>query len=65
MCLSLHPFAIGQPHTIGYLAELLGFMREAAGVWWTTADDIAQYYLNNVYDSQVAYEHSLVAGKEL
>jgi hypothetical protein len=40
-------------------------MREAAGVWWTTADDIAQYYLDNVYDTQVAYELDLVAGKEL
>lgn len=64
MCLSMHPYAIGAPHAIGYLAELLGYMREAAGVWWTTGDDIAQHYLDNVYDTQVAYEDSLAAGKE-
>jgi peptidoglycan/xylan/chitin deacetylase (PgdA/CDA1 family) len=61
MCLSMHPFAIGQPHAIGYLNELLGFMREAAGVWWATGDDIAQYYIDNVYDTQVKYEQSLAA----
>jgi hypothetical protein len=33
-------------------------------VWWTTGDEIAQYYLDNAYDTQVAYEDSLVAGKE-
>ena len=36
-------------------------MREAAGVWWATGDDIAQYYLDNVYDTQVKYEQSLAA----
>jgi allantoinase len=61
MCLSMHPFAIGQPHAIGYLNELLGFMREAAGVWWATGDDIAQYYIDNVYDTHVKYEQSLAA----
>jgi peptidoglycan/xylan/chitin deacetylase (PgdA/CDA1 family) len=64
MCLSTHPFAIGAPHNIGYLAELLSYMREAAGVWWATGDDIAQFYLDNVYDTQVAYEQSLTAGLE-
>ncbi len=65
MCLSTHPFAIGQPHAIGYLNELLGFMREAAGVWWATADDIASYYIDNAYDAQVTYEQSLVAVEEV
>jgi allantoinase len=64
MCLSVHPFAIGQPHAIGYLNELLGFMREAAGVWWATGDEIAQYYIDNAYDAQVKYEQSLVAAGE-
>ena len=64
MCLSMHPFAIGQPHAIGYLAELLGYMRAAAGVWWATGDDIAQYYLDHAYDTQVSYEDSLVAAQE-
>jgi allantoinase len=64
MCLSVHPFAIGQPHAIGYLNELLGFMREAAGVWWATSDDIAEYYIDNAYDAQVKYEQSLVAAEE-
>ena len=64
MCLSMHPYAIGAPQSIGYLAELLGYLRAMAGVWWATGDDIAQYYLDNVYDTQVAYEQGLAAGKE-
>jgi peptidoglycan/xylan/chitin deacetylase (PgdA/CDA1 family) len=65
MCLSVHPFAIGQPHAIGCLNELLGFMRGAAGVWWATGDDIAAYYLDNAYDAQVAYEQSLTDAEEV
>jgi allantoinase len=61
MCLSMHPFAIGQPHAIGYLSELLGYLREADGVWWATADDIAQRYLDHVYDTEVRYEQTLTA----
>jgi allantoinase len=62
MALSVHPFAIGTPHAIAYLERLLGFMREADGVWWATGDDIAQYYIDNAFDAQVAYETSLREG---
>jgi peptidoglycan/xylan/chitin deacetylase (PgdA/CDA1 family) len=65
MCLSVHPFAIGQPHAIGCLDELLGFMRAEAGVWWATGDDIAGYYLDHAYDAQVKYEQSLTDDEEV
>ncbi len=64
MCLSVHPFAIGQPHAIGYLDRLLGYMQEASGVWWATGEDIASYYIDNVYDAQVAFETSLAAEEQ-
>jgi hypothetical protein len=34
-------------------------MKTAEGVWWTTGDAIASYYLDQCYDAQVAYEDSL------
>jgi hypothetical protein len=65
MCLSVHPFAIGQPQAIEYLDRLLDHMRQAPGVWWATGDDIAQYYLDHAYDAQVGYEDTLGPATEV
>lgn len=54
MCIALHPFLIGQPHRLKYLDEALGYILSHEGVWATTADDIAEYYLANYHDDQVA-----------
>ena len=59
MCLSVHPFAIGLPHTIAYLDTLIGYMKSAAGVWWATGEEIADFYIANAYDAQVAFEATL------
>ena len=50
MCISLHPFLIGQPHMIRYLRETLKYILQHAHVWRTTADEIAAYYLDNYYE---------------
>ena len=55
MCIALHPFLIGQPHRIKCLDDLLGYIMAHDGVWQTTADDIAEYYIANYYDQAVAH----------
>ena len=55
MCIALHPYLIGQPHRIKYLDEVLGYIMSYEGVWQTTADEIAEYYMANYYDQAVAH----------
>ena len=55
MCIALHPFLIGQPHRINYLDDMLGYIMSHDGVWQTTADDIAEYYIANYYDQMVEH----------
>jgi allantoinase len=55
MCIALHPYWIGKPHRARYLDEALAYIRSHDAVWHTTADDIADYYMNNYYDTVVAY----------
>lgn len=59
MCIALHPFEIGQPHNIGYLHDILEYISRFDDVWHATADEIAEYYLANYYDAEVAYAKSL------
>lgn len=53
MCLVLHPFAIGQPHRVRYLDEVLAHLRRHDGVWVATASDIVDHYLKNGYDADM------------
>jgi len=55
MCISLHPALIGQPQRARYLDELLGYVLGKAGVWHTTADEIAEHYLANCYARMLAW----------
>lgn len=59
MCIALHPFVIGQPHRIQYLDEILRYVMSHEGVWQTTADDIAEYYLTHYYELAVAHAERL------
>ena len=59
MCIALHPYLIGQPHRARYLDDVLGYIMSHDGVWQTTADDIAEYYIANYYDEQVAHAERL------
>ncbi len=59
MCIALHPYFIGQPHRVKYLDEILGYIMSHDGVWQTTADEIAEYYIANYYDQAVAHATQL------
>ena len=59
MCIALHPFLIGQPHRIKYLDEILSHIMSHDGVWQTTADEIADYYIENHYDDAVSHAANL------
>lgn len=61
MCIALHPFLIGQPHRIRYLDEFLGYIMAHDGVWQTTADEIAEYYIAHYYDQAVVHAANLNA----
>ena len=37
------------------LGQVLGYMMSHDGVWQATADEIADYYMDNYYDTMVNY----------
>jgi peptidoglycan/xylan/chitin deacetylase (PgdA/CDA1 family) len=55
MCISLHAYLISQPHRARYLDDALRYILSHDGVWKTTAEDIARYYLANHYDKVMAH----------
>jgi peptidoglycan/xylan/chitin deacetylase (PgdA/CDA1 family) len=59
MCLALHPWVSGYPWRIEYLDRILDYVMGHEGVWQTTADDIAEYYLANYYDQVIAHVEQL------
>jgi peptidoglycan/xylan/chitin deacetylase (PgdA/CDA1 family) len=61
MCVVLHPYLIGQPHRIRYLAEILDYIASHDGVWQATADEIVEYYLTHYYDAAVAHARRVAA----
>ena len=61
MCIALHPFAIGQPHRVKYLDRILNYVMSHDGVWQTTADEIAEYYITHYYDQAIAHAAQLNA----
>ncbi len=61
MSMALHPYVMGQPHRIKQLDELLGYIGSHEGVWHTTADDIAEFYIASYYDQALAHAAQLGA----
>ena len=55
MCIAIHPYLMGQPHRINYLEEILSYVTSHDGVWQTTADEIAEYYIAHYYDQAMAH----------
>ena len=46
MVIPLHTYLAGQPHTIGYLRDILDYIRGFEdAMWYCTADEIAEHYL--------------------
>jgi len=50
MCISLHPYLIGQPHRLRYLDEALKYILSHSGVWATTGAEIAEWYMAHCYE---------------
>lgn len=55
MCISLHPLWSGRPNRSKYLDMALEYILKHDGIWKTTADDIADYYIANYYDKVVEF----------
>jgi peptidoglycan/xylan/chitin deacetylase (PgdA/CDA1 family) len=55
MCIAFHPYAMGRPHRVKYLDDVLRYIMSHNGVWQTTTDEIAAYYLAHYYDQSVAH----------
>lgn len=62
MCLATHPFRIGQPHRLRYFRELLEYIASHSDVWLTTADDIAEYYLDHYYEAALKHADAINGG---
>ncbi|MFZ0042004.1 MAG: polysaccharide deacetylase family protein [Solirubrobacteraceae bacterium] len=50
---ALHPFLINQPSRHRYLVEALKRIRGFDDVWFTTSDEVANWYLKHYYDAAV------------
>ncbi len=44
MSMSMHPYITGQPHRIRYFEDALDYMLDHDGVWFTTAEEIYDWY---------------------
>ena len=63
MCLALHPFIIGQPFRHKYLVKALEYICSHDGVWKTTGDEIAHWYLKHAYDDNRAATAATAKGR--
>ena len=45
--MGLHPHVTGQPHRIRALRDFLQFTKSFPDIWWTTREEIAEWYLEN------------------
>ena len=45
MSMGIHPYIMGVPHRIKYFEAALDYILEKADVWFTTADDIYDWYM--------------------
>jgi len=47
MNVGLHPHVVGVPHRMGALIDFLEYAKSHDGVWWTTREELARWYLAN------------------
>ena len=47
MNIGLHPHVAGHPYRIRALREFLEYAKGVEGVWWTTREQIADWYLEH------------------
>ena len=51
---SLHPYVSGRPGRSEVLSELIGYMKSHQGVWFATAEEIAQTVLDCAAERELA-----------
>jgi peptidoglycan/xylan/chitin deacetylase (PgdA/CDA1 family) len=56
MCISLHPFVIGHVWRLRALERALDYILSHDKVWMTTAEEIADHYLEHTYDAALRWE---------
>jgi hypothetical protein len=61
MSIPVHPYLIGQPQAAGYFRDVFDHIRRHDGVWYTTADEIAEHFIAHSYDAQLAFAQKLAA----
>ena len=55
MCIPLHAYLVAQPHRMRAFEEALAYIRSHRDdVWFTTAKEIAEFYIDNCWDQTVA-----------
>jgi allantoinase len=54
MCVALHGHVFGHPHRTAHLRKLFELLLGRSDTWVTTAEAIADYYLEHYYEDQVA-----------
>jgi peptidoglycan/xylan/chitin deacetylase (PgdA/CDA1 family) len=54
MCVSLHPYLVGQPNKLAPLDDALAHIRGHDDVWFATGQEIADWYLEHHYDDVAA-----------
>ena len=50
MNIGMHPHISGHPYRIRALREFIKYAQQATGVWWTTREEIAEWYINIAQD---------------
>jgi peptidoglycan/xylan/chitin deacetylase (PgdA/CDA1 family) len=45
MSMSIHPYIMGAPHRMKYFEQTLDYVLAKSGVWFTTAEDICEWYV--------------------
>ena len=53
--IAFHTFVSGQPHMADGLRRLFAELRDEPGVWFTTADEIAAWYLDHHYAEHLSF----------
>ncbi len=54
MCIPLHAYQVSHPHRLKAFEDALEYITGHPDVWVTTGREIAEYYIDNFYDSAVA-----------
>ena len=54
MCVSLHPYLVGQPNNLAPLETALAYLRQHDDVWFATGEEIVEHYLEHHYETAVA-----------